>query len=100
MRSMITKIRKSAKNEECTIQSYACNHNPETTVYCHLRFSWAGSGVGLKAHDIAGFYACSNCHDVIDNRVKSDLSKEEKIYFILKGCVLTWTRLIEKGVLK
>ena len=58
-------IRASARGECCTLRLWGCNHDPETTVYAHLRFfSWGG--LGAKPHDLLGVYACSECHRALD----------------------------------
>ena len=44
-----------------------CNHDPATTVLCHIRRPW-NAGVGMKPDDLHGFFACSACHDEIDGR--------------------------------
>ena len=65
----MTPIRKSARNQECTLNLHGvCNHDPETTVLCHSNFLADGKGMGLKAPDTAAVYGCSACHDVLDGR--------------------------------
>lgn len=68
-RPKMTPIRKSARNQECTLNLRGvCNHDPETTVLCHSNFLVDGKGMGLKAPDTAAAYGCSACHDVLDGR--------------------------------
>ena len=55
-------IRNAAKGEDCTI----CGNNNGTTVFAHLNEQWAGKGMGIKADDIAGFFACDVCHSDYD----------------------------------
>ena len=62
-------ILQSAKGEYCTVQGPHCNGNPDTTVWAHSNRQVHGKGMGIKAHDIFGCYACSSCHDWIDGRV-------------------------------
>jgi hypothetical protein len=65
----MTPIRKSAKNEECTIRlPGVCNFDPATTVLCHSNEGADGKGMGLKASDERAAYGCSACHDVVDGR--------------------------------
>lgn len=62
-------IRDSARGEACTVRIVgACNSNPETTVWSHLPSLDGGRGMGMKAIDECGAYACSGCHDAIDGR--------------------------------
>lgn len=64
----MSKLRESARNKDCQIRlAGVCNFNPETTVLAHLN----GGGMGLKKLDIHGSFSCSNCHDVVDGRVKT-----------------------------
>lgn len=66
-----SKIRQSARGEDCTINlEGVCNYNPETVVWCHSNESAHGKGMGLKAHDEHGAYGCSDCHKVYDRQAK------------------------------
>lgn len=66
----MSKITESARGEECQIRLYkVCNHNPETTVWCHANGSAAGKPLGAKSVDELGAYGCFNCHNVYDRRV-------------------------------
>lgn len=66
------KLRKSAEGQECTVRlPGVCNWNPDTSVLAHLP---DGEGkMGGKGSDIHAVIACSDCHDVLDMRVKTDL---------------------------
>lgn len=59
------KIRASARGMPCTLRLECCNHNPETTVFAHLRF-FAKAGMAQKPMDLQGIYACSECHRELD----------------------------------
>lgn len=67
----MSKLRKSARGQRCTLRLRGCNHNPETTVLAHIRNNQF-CGVGMKPPDYMACFACSHCHDAIDGRVKSD----------------------------
>lgn len=87
---------KFARNQECTLQIAAtCNHNPETVVACHLPFG--GRGVGMKAPDWWTVHACSACHDVIDGRAKTELTKLDIAHAMLRGLNTTWRRYVAAG---
>ena len=61
----MSKLRKSARGRECTIRiPGVCNFNPETTVLAHLN----NGGMGQKAPDMHGAFACVKCHDIVDYR--------------------------------
>ena len=51
-------IRAAARGQSCAV----CGCNDGTTVFVHLDESWAGKGMGQKADDVAGFFACYRCH--------------------------------------
>lgn len=56
----MSKITKSARGENCTVRlSGICNHNSDTVVFAHINGVRFGHGMGLKANDIHGAYACS-----------------------------------------
>lgn len=94
------KIRKSARGEACTIVTPWCNSNTETTVLCHVNESFAGKGLGMKAHDFAAFYGCSDCHDIYDRRRPANKEFYDNEYFyVLRAVVRTLDRLFEKGVI-
>jgi hypothetical protein len=76
----MSKIRKSARGEDCTINlPGVCNYNPETVVWAHSNRYQDGKGMGLKAKDENGAYACYACHSMYDRQTKrpNHLSLEE-----------------------
>ena len=54
-------IMKSARNEPCTMRMPWCNHDPSTTVFCHIR-AFGSGGMGSKPINLHGWYGCSDCH--------------------------------------
>lgn len=88
------KIRDSARGEECTLQGPTCNHDPQTTVYCHLNLPQAGKGMGIKASDAYGFYGCSNCHAWYDGTRDRQLAN----HYALHALVATQQILKKKGL--
>lgn len=70
-----------------------CNRNPETTVFCHLNGAYAGKGIGQKAHDIAGFFGCSDCHRHYDTG--GGVSDSD----LLRAVIRTWIVLAEDQVI-
>ena len=69
-----------------------CNHNPETTVLAHIRLPGV-SGMGLKADDLLGAWACSSCHDACDRRSNTDLDRDYVRLAHLEGMVRTIAQL-------
>lgn len=63
-------LRQDARGRDCTLQiPGVCNHDPETTVACHLRLFGFG-GMGVKPSDLLLIDCCASCHSVLDNRAK------------------------------
>ena len=92
-----TKIRQSARGESCSMNSPLCNYNHDTVVWCHSNFGEHGKGIGIKAHDIFGFYGCSACHDWLD---KGDARVEEKRFRFSLAHARSLLLLIERGIVK
>lgn len=86
--------RDSAKGETCTLGLGCCNHDPATTVLCHIRkFGWAG--MGEKPDDFLSFYACSACHDAFDSRRNHEWTWED----VMRAHGETLRRMARKGIL-
>jgi hypothetical protein len=81
-------LRKAARGRGCMIRLPGiCNHNSETTVLAHVRLAGV-SGMGIKADDLLGAWACSACHDAIDRRSHTDLDRDAVRLAHLEGwCV-------------
>ena len=96
----MSKIRESARGQQCQIRLVGiCNHNPDTVVLAHYRM--AGTcGIGMKPNDIQAAYACSQCHDASDGRLKTDLSPDEIRTAFVEGVMRTQQILIKQGLLK
>ena len=71
-------LRDSAKGQECTMQSDFCNHDPETTVLAHLPSPVKGAG--NKGDDWHSVFACSACHDALDQRRLSTVDLVQTIH--------------------
>lgn len=74
-----------------------CNHNPETTVLAHIRMAGL-SGMGIKADDLLGSWACSSCHDAIDRRSHIDLDRDYVRLAHLEGMARTIAQLRKEGI--
>ena len=98
---MTTKITKSARGQNCTIRiPNVCNHNPETTVFCHVSGVRFGHGMAQKVNDIFGAYCCSSCHDAIDGRTPTQYKRTELKLMHLEGVIETQSILIKEGLIK
>jgi len=86
-------LRKQAKGRGCTVRlPGVCNHNSETVVLAHIRMP-SISGMGLKADDLLGAWACSACHDAIDRRAHTDLDRDYVRLAHLEGMARTIAQL-------
>ena len=95
----MSKIRKAAKGQECTVRLPGiCNWNPETTVFAHL----GGAGMGAKYERSGmewGAFCCSSCHDEIDRRTRiMDINDAHRMH--LEGMVRTQEILVDMGLIK
>ena len=56
-----------------------------------------GKGTGIKAHDWWHVAACRACHDVLDGRTPSSLTKSEKNEYFEHGWERTMDRYFREG---
>lgn len=61
-----SKIRQSARGEDCTLRFPGCRNDRDTVVWCHSNRLADGKGMGIKAADEAGCYGCATCHAYLD----------------------------------
>lgn len=97
----MSKIRASARGEECTLRIInVCNHNPETVVWAHANGVRYGKGFAIKVADLLGAYACSNCHAVLDGQIArpAGLTKQDVELDFWRGHGESVVRLIAKGL--
>ena len=94
----MSKIRKSARMQECTLMiPGVCNHNPETVVLAHAPHR--DKGMGYKGPDDWAAYCCSSCHDYLDGRLHTNDSVEDKLVAWYWGVQKTQSLLKEQGLL-
>lgn len=90
-----SKLRASAKGQPCTFQIPGiCNHDPATTVLCHLPSEV--KGMATKSDDFFAVFGCMNCHEVLDNY---GLSREESLYYSLRALARTWRFWVTSGLI-
>ena len=95
---MQSKLTKAARGQECTAEIVPyCNYNTETVVFCHAPSE--DKGMGYKSPDHWGGDCCSSCHDVLDDRIKHNLSELEKLQIWLRVIFRTQRRRIEQGLI-
>ena len=96
----MSKLRDAARDQDCMVRIPGlCNFNPETTVLAHYRLSGL-CGTGFKPIDLIGSWACSACHDAIDQRSNTGFTREQLDLMHLEGMTRTINALHKKGLLK
>jgi hypothetical protein len=88
-----------AKGQPCQLQLDCCCGDAETTVFAHLNGADFGKGMGIKAHDIAGFFACWRCHGAFDLHTHG-LSDAEIGRLVLRAVVNTMIILANDEIIK
>lgn len=93
------KLRKAAKGRPCMVRiPNVCTHDESTVVLAHFRMSGV-SGIGMKANDLLGAWACYSCHAEIDGQTrKSGMSRDELRLAHLEGMVRTIAVLCAEGL--
>lgn len=106
----MTNLRKEARGRECQVRSAVCCFDPETTVLAHVRMSGI-SGMGYKAPDLLGAWACAACHTLVDTgryatrdaegrEIHSvELLPDERDLLLLRGVMRTQAQLIREDKL-
>lgn len=94
MRIISTKLRESARGQDCTLRiPGVCNFNPETTVLAHL--PCGQKGVGMKSPDVMAVFACSCCHTFIDSHRFGELTARH----VLQALAETMMVWVQKGLI-
>jgi hypothetical protein len=90
-------LRKFARGQLCAIRLPGCSGGGEDTVLAHYRLAGL-CGVGLKPPDMVGAHACHRCHDLVDGRTKTDMSRDFLLQAFAEGVMRTLYRLHEQGM--
>lgn len=89
-------LRKHARNKPCQVRLPGiCSCDATETVLAHVRLAGV-TGVGMKAPDVLGAWACSRCHEVTE-RCKDDDAVQRAF---LEGVIRTQNMLIEVGLIR
>ncbi len=85
-----------AMAKECP-RCMACGKaNNGTIVACHSNSQRYGKGMGTKAHDLPA-YLCAYCHDLLDGREKSNLSRQDREHMFLDAAWWSVLWLLQDG---
>ncbi len=90
-----SKLRESARGEDCSLRVSPNCHDGETVVLCHIG---RNRGMGIKCGDHFAVYGCSYCHDVIDGRVTTEFSQVELEREKLRALEETQGKMIKRGL--
>ena len=93
-------LRKEARGRECQVRTAVCTFDPQQTVLAHVRMQGI-SGLGLKAPDLLGAWACAACHTLVDTGRygEVELTKDDRDLALLRGVMRTQYELIRSGKL-
>lgn len=91
------KIRNAARGQECTLRLDGCARYPDTVILAHLPSR--KKGMGIKSPDWWSVFACHLCHDAIDRRRPTAMSRELILERLLAGVFETHEILIRQGLL-
>ena len=93
-------LRKYARGKTCLVRLPGCDGGGETTVLAHYRLA-GYCGSGIKPNDLAfGAWCCAPCHDKIDGRVMSHMTREDLRLAHAEGVMRTIAALVRDGVVK
>jgi hypothetical protein len=91
------KLTRAALGRECQVRiPGVCNGDSETTVLAHYRLAGT-NGMGCKPNDLQGAWACSACHDLVDNRGGRGIEREQVRLYHAEGVMRTQDILIKEG---
>lgn len=77
------RIKESARGKECQVRYVGiCARDPACTIWSHARWGAqlgeGGKGMGTKADDLAGAYACTACDSAFDQMTNAgDMTRAE-----------------------
>lgn len=93
-------LRKLAKGRDCQVRLPGiCNGNPETVVLAHFRMVGL-AGVGMKPPNVLGAWACFTCHNAIDSRTSTGMTRDELRLAHAEGVMRTLAILVSEGLVK
>lgn len=95
-----TDLRKEAAGRMCQVRiPGVCKAREDDCVLAHLQYPAGVRGMGQKAPDLLGAWACSACHDEVDRRtrhVEADFAR----MCMYEGVIRTQQQLIQEDKVK
>lgn len=91
----MSKLRQSARGQECQIRiAGVCCGDSSTVVLCHFRMVGM-SGLGIKSPDWLGAFGCFKCHQFVDSHGDPGTQLD-----FAHGVFRTIAKQIESGLIK
>lgn len=90
----MTNLRKEAAWRTCQVRLEGCLHEP--CVLAHLQYPAGVRGMGQKAPDLLGAWACWKCHEHVDRR-NTSLEVDYVRTAMYEGVIRTQQQLIAEG---
>ena len=84
------------------MQIDGCPNRTDMTIWSHNRTQLGGKGMGLKAVDLAGAYACTYCDGVYDGQIKPPpgWTRDDIDAAWTRGHFRSLKRLTERGIVR
>lgn len=92
-------LRYYVQGRHCYLRLPGCTHDPATTVLAHLRRGNVAGG-GQKPPDICALPLDSYCHDVVDGRIKTSMTRQEIDAELLRAYVQWLADLWTNGIVR
>lgn len=97
MRISSAKYVNGARGQPCKLRiPHVCDGGGETTVFAHIRDQHTGRGI--KASDVSGADACHPCHAKFDGQAGEPLSREDWLFYAVRGLQETLEDRIRRGI--
>lgn len=89
----------ASRGQPCTLRiARVCTGGGDDTVPAHIRDRHTGRSI--KASDTSIADACFACHSKFDGQSGAALSKEDWLFYALRGVQETIENRVERGILK
>lgn len=95
----MTDLRKEAANRICMVRMPGCTQPDNDCVLAHAHTPKGIRGMGQKAPDLLGAWACSYCHCEYDRGTKR-FEKDQAGFWFMEGVLRTQAVLIAEGKIK
>jgi hypothetical protein len=90
-------LRNQAEMRPCMVRlPEVCSHNDADTVLAHVRLAGV-TGIGQKAPDLLGAWACFHCHAEVDGRTRKIMDREAVKLAFYEAVMRTQNALIREG---